>query len=57
MADNVTKKTPDSHTKTDKASVQTYKNDDGSITVTKGKCGGQGKGKKGGRYGGKEKVE
>ncbi len=50
MSDNVTKKKPDTHTKTDKASVQTYKNKDGSITVTKGRCGGKG------GYAGKEKV-
>lgn len=52
----VTNRKPDTHTKTNKASVQTYKNENGSITVTKGHCGGKGKGKSGGRYGGKENV-
>ena len=53
---NVTKKKPDTHTKTSKASVQTYKQKDGSITVTTGKCGGKGKGLAGGRYTGKKTV-
>ena len=53
---NVTQRKPDTHTKTDKASVQTYKQPDGSIVVTKGRCGGQGKGKPGGRFAGKETV-
>lgn len=53
---NITKKKPDTHTKTVKATVQTYKNTNGSIIVTKGRCGGRGKGKPGGRYAGKETV-
>ena len=54
---NVTSRKPDTTTKTGKVTVHTYKNDDDSITVTKGKKGGEGKGKPGGRYGGKENVK
>ena len=54
--EKVAKRKPDTHTKTDKATVQTYKHGDGRITVTTGKAGGAGKGKPGGRFGGKKTV-
>ena len=52
----VTSEKPNTHTKTRRASVQTYIGKDGKITVTTGYCGGSGKGKPGGRYGGKQIV-
>ncbi len=44
MKNNVTNRKPDSVTKTNKASVQTYVNSDKSITVTTSKCGSERKG-------------
>ena len=54
--EQITNRKPDTYTKTSKATVQTYKHKDGTITVTVGKSGGKGKGQPGGRYGGKTTV-
>lgn len=56
MKNNVTKRKPNSHIKTSKASVQTYVNSDGTITVTTSRCGGDGKGIKGGRFKSKQTI-
>lgn len=57
VKNNVTRLKPNTITKTDKVSIQTYINPDSSITITKGKVGGKGKGLPGGRYSGKEIVK
>ena len=53
----VTHEKPDTVTRTEILSVQTYKQSDGTIVVTTGRCGGPGKGKEGGRYGGKFTIK